>query len=216
VTVKTAVGFGNGALVAFPLLATAVYGIGEMGTGLLFAARGLGALIGPILLSWVLTRERWLLPSLAMSMALFSVMYLGVAATTVIWVALPLVVIAHLAGGANWMISTFALQTEVPDGLRGRVLAADMMIATLAIAVSQLVAGAFVDRVSPRVVIAVAAVMTLTYAVVWRLVTLRLMRRAPADSPTPADSPAPAGAGAPASASPDSRDLGKVGPEYGA
>lgn len=180
VTVKTAVGFGNGALVAFPLLATAVYGIGEMGTGLLFAARGLGALIGPILLSWVLTRERWLLPSLAMSMGLFSVMYLGVAVTTVIWVALPLVVIAHVAGGANWMISTFALQTEVPDGLRGRVLAADMMIATLAIAVSQLVAGAFVDRVSPRVVIAVAAAVTLTYAVVWRLVTLRLMRRAPA------------------------------------
>ena len=79
------------------------------------------------------------------------------------------------------MISNFALQTEVPDGLRGRVLAADIMIATLTIAVSQLVAGAFVDRVSPRVVIAAAGALTLAYAIVWRLVTMRLMRRVPAD-----------------------------------
>ena len=186
VTVKSAVGLGNGALVAFPLLATAVYGIGdEMGTGLLFAARGLGALIGPLLFAWVLSREKWLLPSLALSMALFGVAYLGVAATTAFWVALPLVVVAHLAGGGNWVISNFALQTEVPDALRGRVLAADMMIATLAIAVSQLVAGAFVDGVPPRVVIAVAGAVTLAYAVVWRLVTLRLMRRAPAVGAAP-------------------------------
>jgi len=182
VTVKSAIGFGNGGLVAFPLLATLVYGIGETGTGLLFAARGLGALIGPLLLGWVLTRERWLLPALALSMGLFSVAYLGIAATTVIWVALPLVVVAHMAGGANWMISNFALQTEVPDGLRGRVLAADMMIATLSIAVSQLVAGAFVDSVSPRVVIAVSGAVTGIYAIVWRLVTLRLMRRGPRES----------------------------------
>jgi MFS family permease len=201
VTVKSAVGLGNGALVAFPLLATTVYGIGEMGTGLLFAARGLGALIGPLLFGWVLTRERWLLPSLALSMAMFSVAYLGVAATTAFWVALLLVAVAHLAGGGNWVVSNFALQTEVPDGLRGRVLAADMMIATLAIAVSQLVAGAFVDRVSPRVVIAAAAAVTLTYAVVWRVVTLRLMRRAPSAAGT--------------GTAPESRDLGKLGPEYG-
>jgi MFS family permease len=176
VTVKSAVGFGNGGLVAFPLLATAVYGIGEMGTGLLFAARGAGALIGPLLFGRVLRREAWLLPSLALSMILFGVAYLGVAATAVFWVALPLVVIAHVAGGGNWVMSNFALQNEVPDALRGRVLATDMMLATLAIAVSQLVAGAFVDRVSPRVVIAVSGAVTLTYAVVWRLVTMRMTR----------------------------------------
>jgi MFS family permease len=177
VTVKSAVGLGNGGLVAFPLLATTVYRIGEMGTGLLFAARGAGALIGPLLLRWVLGRREWLLPGLALSMAVFSVAYLGVAATTAFWVALPLVMLAHVAGGGNWAISNFALQAEVPDGLRGRVFATDMMIATLAIAVSQLIAGAFVDHVSPRLVIAVAASVTLTYAIVWRVITLRLMRR---------------------------------------
>jgi predicted MFS family arabinose efflux permease len=192
VTVKSAVGFGNGGLVAFPLLATAVYGIGEMGTGLLFAARGAGALVGPLLFGRVLRREGWLLPALALSMGLFGVAYLGMAATTLFWVALPLVVLAHVAGGGNWTMSNFALQNEVPDTLRGRVLAFDMMLATLAIATSQLVAGAFVDRVSPRVVIAASGAVTLTYAVAWRLVTMRLMRRAPVG------------------AAPDGRHLGKL------
>ncbi len=91
--------------------------------------------------------------------------------------ALALVMVAHLAGGANWVMSNFALQEEVPDALRGRVFATDMMIATLAIAVSQLVAGVFVDHVSPRVVVAVCALTTVAYALVWRLLTLRVMRR---------------------------------------
>lgn len=179
VTVKSAVGFGNGGLVAFPLLVAEVYRIGEIGTGLLFAARGAGALIGPLLLRNLVGRREWLLSGLALSMGLFGVAYLGVAATTVIWVALPLVVLAHMAGGSNWTLSSFALQAEVPDGLRGRVFATDMMIATLAIGVSQLIAGAFVDRVSPRVVVAVAAGVTLTYAVLWRLATRRFGLREP-------------------------------------
>src|SRR5439155_18259608 len=50
VTVKSAIGLGNGVLTTFPLLATAVFHVGPAGTGLLFAARGLGALVGPFLL----------------------------------------------------------------------------------------------------------------------------------------------------------------------
>ena len=41
VTVKSAVGLGNGVLTVFPLLA-GVYGVGAIGAGLLFAARGAG------------------------------------------------------------------------------------------------------------------------------------------------------------------------------
>lgn len=176
VTVKSAVGLGNGVLVAFPLLATTVFRIGELGTGLLFAARGAGALIGPLLFRRVLQRRELLLPALALSMSLYGLAYLGVSATTWFWLALILVTVAHLAGGANWVMSNFALQEEVPDALRGRVFATDMMIATLAVAVSQLIAGVFVDHVSPRLVVAVCALVTVVYAVFWRLLTLRLMR----------------------------------------
>ena len=43
----------------------------------------------------------------------------------------PAVVLAHLAAGGNWMMSNFALQTEVPDELRGRVFATDILFALL-------------------------------------------------------------------------------------
>ena len=66
-------------------------------------------------------------------------------------------------------MSNYALQLEVPDELRGRVFATDMMLATLAIAVSLLVVGRFIDTVDLRVLIAACGAVTLLYAVGWRL-----------------------------------------------
>jgi MFS family permease len=173
VTVKSAVGLGNGVLAAFPLLAV-VYGLGAIGTGLLFAARGLGALVGPLLMRRVLTHRSWLLPGLAISMATYGLAYLGVAISP--WYALTvvLVLVAHFAGGSNWTMSNYALQLEVPDALRGRVFATDMMLATLAVSVSLLVFGALIDVLELRVLIAGCAAATLLYAVGWRLATRRL------------------------------------------
>jgi MFS family permease len=176
VTVKSAVGLGNGVLTVFPLLATVVYHVGSAGTGLLFGARGLGALLGPLLLRRVLAHRSWLLRGLALSMGAYGLMYLLVAATPWFWLAVLLIVVAHGAGGGNWAMSNFALQTEVPDTLRGRVFATDVMFATLAISISQLVVGAFVDRISPQLLIICCGATTLTYSVIWRLLTLRLVR----------------------------------------
>ncbi|HEX8134522.1 MAG TPA: MFS transporter [Actinomycetes bacterium] len=173
VTVKSAVGLGNGVLTVFPLLA-AMYGVGALGAGLLFAIRGAGALIGPMLMRPVLDRRSWLLPGLAISMGLYGLSYVGVAFSPWFWLVLALVFVAHLAGGTNWVLSNYALQGEVPDRLRGRVFATDMMLATLAIAISQLGAALFVDRVDERVILAGCGLITLTYAVGWRIATRRL------------------------------------------
>lgn len=172
VTVKSAVGVGNGVLGTFPLLA-ATFGAGPAGLGALFAARGLGALLGPFLMRRLLLRHRWLMPGLALSMAAYGLGYLGVAAAPWLWLTLLLVVVAHLAGGGNWVMSNYALQLEVPDELRGRVFATDMMIATLAVSVSVLIVGALVDVVDVRVLIAACASATLAYALGWWLVTRR-------------------------------------------
>jgi MFS family permease len=173
VTVKSAVGLGNGVLTVFPLIAAA-HGVGAVGTGLLFALRGAGALIGPLVMRPVLNRTSWLLPGLALSMGLYGLGYLGVAAAPWFPLVLALVFVAHFAGGSNWVLSNFALQGEVPDELRGRVFATDMMLATLAIAVSQLVAGAAIDRFDQEWIIAGCGMITLTYAIGWRLATRRL------------------------------------------
>jgi MFS family permease len=174
VTVKSAVGLGNGVLAVFPVLSTLVFGIGSIGTGLLFAARGFGALIGPLLFRRVLTHRTWLMPGLAVSMVAYGLAYLGVAASPWFWLALGLVVLAHVAGGGNWVISNYALQIEVPDHLRGRVFATDMMLATLAISISQLGAAAFVDLVDERVILAGCGLINLIYAVGWRIATRSL------------------------------------------
>ncbi|MFC0005976.1 MFS transporter [Micromonospora siamensis] len=185
VTVKSAVGLGNGVLTVFPLLA-GVFGVGSVGTGLLFAARGAGALVGPILMRRVLTDRSWLLPGLALSMSLYGLAYLGTSVTGWFPLVLVLVFVAHLGGGSNWVLSNFALQGEVPDRLRGRIFATDMMLATLAISVSQLVVAGVVDLVDERVVLAGCGLVTLLYALGWRVATRRLSLTDPADAPDPA------------------------------
>ncbi|GAB1694136.1 MFS transporter [Krasilnikovia sp. M28-CT-15] len=173
VTVKSAVGLGNGVLTVFPLLAV-LYGAGPLGTGLLFAVRGAGALVGPLLMRRVLGHRSWLLPGLALSMSLYGLGYLGVSVAPWFWLVLVLVFVAHFAGGTNWVLSNYALQGEVPDRLRGRVFATDMMLATLAIAVSQLGAAVVVDQVSEQAILAGCGLITLTYALGWRVATRRL------------------------------------------
>jgi MFS family permease len=179
VTVKSGVGFGNGVLAGFPLLAGA-FSVGPIGTGLLFAARGAGALFGPFLLRRVLGRGNWLLTGLAVSMMLYGLSYLGVAASDWFILALLLVAVAHTAGGGNWVMSNYALQLEVPDELRGRVFATDMMLATLAVSVSLLTFGALIDLVPLRPLIAGCAGLTLMYGLVWRFAVRRVRQGAAA------------------------------------
>lgn len=175
VTVKSAVGLGNGVLTVFPLMA-ALYGVGAVGTGLLFAVRGAGALVGPLLMRRVLGHRSWLLTGLALSMSAYGIAYLGVSLVRWFPLVLLLVFVAHFGGGANWVMSNFALQGEVPDRLRGRVFATDMMLATLAISVSQLAVAAVVDHVDERVVIAGCGLVTVVYAAGWWVATRRLDR----------------------------------------
>ncbi len=172
VTVKSAVGLGNGVLATYPVLALLLHA-GNLGTGLLFAVRGAGALIGPVLLRTVLRRPGRLLPGLAISMAAYGMAYLGVSVTPWFPLVLGLIFVAHTAGGGNWAMSNVALQREVPDLLRGRVFAADLMLATLAIATSQIMVGLLIDHTDPRVLVACCGSVTLLYSLAWRFLVVR-------------------------------------------
>jgi MFS family permease len=178
VTVKSAVGLGNGVLAAFPVLAVVSFGLGGIATGLLFAARGLGVIFGPLLFRRLLDHRDWLVPGLAISMLSYGVAYLAVAVTPWFWLVLVLVAIAHVSGGGNWVMSSYALQLVVPDHLRGRVFSTDQMIVSLSISVSVLAAGALVDAFDPRVAMAVCGGLTLCYGVVWYAVARRIERTA--------------------------------------
>ena len=173
VTVKSAVGLGNGVLVVYPVLAMLMH-TGSAGTGLLFAARGLGALLGPLIVRrFYVRRPDRLFPGLAVAMLVYGVSYLAIA--TFLWLpaVVGLILLAHGAGASNWSMSSAAMQALIPDELRGRVLSVDLMIMTLVMATSQIAVGLLVDHTPPRVLVAACGSVTILYALVWRLLTRR-------------------------------------------
>ncbi len=181
ITCKSGPAFGNGALSLFPLYAAATFGVGPLGIGLMYSARGVGALLGPLVMRSRAADPRGLPKVLVGSMALFGLGYLALAVTSWFWLVLLCLVVAHAGGGANWILSTYGLQSVVPDGLRGRVFSADYMLATLVIAVSQIVFGVLSEVVSARTLLAASGAVVLVYAAVWWVLTPGLRQDVPPD-----------------------------------
>ena len=181
-TCKSGPAFGNGALSLFPLYGAAAFGLGPLGVGLMYSARGLGALVGPLLVRERATDPRRLHGVLAGSMAVFGVGYLLLGLTSWFPLVLVLLVVAHAGGGANWILSTYGLQTTVPDSLRGRVFSADYTLATLVIAGSQVVFGGLSEAVEARTLLALSGTLVLTYAGLWWLATRRLRTPNPVET----------------------------------
>jgi predicted MFS family arabinose efflux permease len=181
---KAGPAFGNGAISLFPLYGAAAFGLGPLGIGLMFSARGVGALLGPLLLRRQGTDPARLFAVLAGSMSVFGVAYLLLGATRQFWLVLLLLVLAHAGGGANWILSTYGMQRVVPDALRGRVFSADYTLATLVIACSQVAFGLLSDVVPARELLAAAGAVVLLYAAGWWAASRRL--HVPDDRPRPA------------------------------
>ena len=122
----------------------------------------------------------------------FGVFYLGLSIAPTLAIAAPLVLLAHLGGGAQWTLSTYGLQRRAPDHIRGRILAGDFGIVTLIITVSNLAAGGLASVVGARVAIATFAVLGLAASTVYLLATrtVRLSLSAEADRQVPTAQPA--------------------------
>lgn len=180
-TCKTGPAFGNGAISLFPLFGAAAFGLGPLGIGLMYSARGLGALVGPLALRRRATSNAaGLRGVLAASMAVFGLGYLAMAVMP--WYAgvLLLLTVAHAGGGANWILSTYGLQATVPDGLRGRVFSADYTLATLVVAASQVAFGLLSELMPARDLLATSGAVVLLYAAGWWAATRSLRAPVPA------------------------------------
>jgi len=126
------------------LLGANVEGFGAaFGFGLFFFARGVGTGLGPVIARSLFTNEdHW--PGLVGKLIVVSGMfYLLVGATLDIslWLTVLLVILAHSASGANWVLSTIMMQRWVEDEVRGRVFSADMLILSVAFSCSTSAAG---------------------------------------------------------------------------
>ncbi|MDQ4142260.1 MAG: MFS transporter, partial [Actinomycetota bacterium] len=104
---KAGFGLGVGVIALLPVLATRTFNASDAGIGLLFAARGLGALLGPFAAAaYAGDDERRLFLALGGSMGLYGLTYLLVSQIPTLALAAVLAVVAHMGGGAQWVLSS--------------------------------------------------------------------------------------------------------------
>ncbi len=179
---KAAWGLGGGAPVFLLVLLAEVLMPDRpaMGIGILYSARGLGTGLGPILArAWFPDERRW--PTLlGLCIGLSGLGYVLVSQVGWLWGVVPLVVFAHAASGANWVLSTVLLQQRAEDRFRGRVFATDWLLVTLVESISVLAAALLLeyDVASLGTIILLFAGVQILTGIVWLLTVVPRERRA--------------------------------------
>jgi MFS family permease len=175
---KTTFGVGTGVIVMLAVFGRDVFGAGDAGIGILFAARGLGALIGPFLArSIVGLSERGLLLGIAGSFATYAIGYSLMPLSPLLWLAAIFVFVAHLGGGAQWMLSSYGLQRAAPDSIRGRIFSFDYGLVTITIALSTLIAGTLAERLAPSTTVWTMVGLAATAACGWLWIARPVIRQ---------------------------------------
>lgn len=173
--VKPAWGIGGGILTLLAVFGERIFPVGKDaagGIGVLFAARGIGTAVGPIV-ARRLTGEgnRRMQASIGIAFLIASVFYVLFGSATSFIFALVVLGIAHCGGSILWVFSTVILQRTVVDNFRGRVFAAELALVTLTMAASNYVTGELLDRfgISPRIVTIAIGMFFLLPGFVWFL-----------------------------------------------
>ncbi len=171
--VKTGWCLGSGILLLLSVFGERVFrvaGSGAAGIGLLYGARGIGTVFGP-LMARHLSREvgRSMRRSITAGFFLGSVAYVAFSRAPTLPLAAAALLFAHAGGSITWVFSTVLLQMRVPDAYRGRVFALELTLLTLAIAVSNYVTGYCLDiaGLSPRTVATLIGLYFLIPALLW-------------------------------------------------
>ena len=148
-----------------------------LGMSMLLGARGLGALLGPLMTApwaghWIPKLEKAIFYGFIGAAAGYTL--LGVSGH--LWEACIWVAVAHFGSSMVWVFSTTLLQLQSEDRFRGRVFAADLGLCMFTIAAGAYLAGRFVDwGFAARHVASGAGVLMLIPATWWGL-TIRRSR----------------------------------------
>jgi predicted MFS family arabinose efflux permease len=175
--VKFGFGAAAGLLALIPVMALDVFDSGNVGFGILMAARGVGALIGPFLGHRIAgPGHRRLFPAIGLSLAVFGLGYMALGAAPSLAIAAVTICVAHLGGGSQWMLSTYGLQVLVPDHIRGRIFGFDYMLITLSLSVSAVVASAVADQIGAPITVTILGGVALAWAGAWFVLSRRVRK----------------------------------------
>jgi MFS family permease len=173
--VKPAWGLGGGILTLLAVFGERVFPVGgspAVGIGVLFAARGIGTAVGPIVARRIAGEGKLRQQaSIGIAFVIGGLFYIAFGYTGIFVVALLVLGIAHTGGSILWVFSTVLLQREVADRFRGRVFAAELALLTLTLAGSNYLTGELLDRFgfNPRFLAMGIGVFFLIPGIVWFL-----------------------------------------------
>jgi len=171
--VKPAWGLGGGILTLLPVFGAKIFPVGRgaaTGIGVLFAARGIGTAVGPIVARRIAGEGRARMQaSIGIAFLIGGAFYVAFGTATSFLFALLVLGLAHTGGSILWVFSTVLLQRGVEDRFRGRVFAAELALLTLTMAASNYFTGELLDRFgwSPRVVTMGIGIFFLIPGVLW-------------------------------------------------
>lgn len=168
--IKTCWGVGAGVIALLSVIPVQVFKAGDQGIAVVYAARGIGAVLGPFL-AHMLTRGNNRRMALLAALGVISsgIFYCAFAASPTLWWATFFVFVAHIGGGAQWVLSTTLLQKNVEDRVLGRISALDMGGITLTMTVSTLLVGWGIEPLGPRNVGLVAGGAIVVLGLLWLL-----------------------------------------------
>jgi MFS family permease len=171
--VKPAWGVGGGILTLLAVFGGKIFpvaGKAAVGIGVLYAARGIGTAIGPILMRRISgeTREQ-MQTGIGIAFMVGGAGYMAFGGATSFALAIIVLMVAHAGGSVLWVNSTVLLQRAVEDDFRGRVFAAELALLTLTMAASNYMVGELLDRfrISPRIVTIGIGIFFLIPGLLW-------------------------------------------------
>jgi MFS family permease len=175
---KTTQAVGAGAVGQLAVLAIDAFNTGDGGSGLLLAARGFGAAIGPfVFMRFARNNMPRLLLLCGVGGVMWSIFYLAASSSPTLWLAVISIGVAHIGGGAIWTMASYGLQTSTEDHIRGRVLAGDMGFAMLVTGISSIGTGILGEIFPIRIAIALVAGLSGLCSLSYLLGTIGLRKR---------------------------------------
>jgi MFS family permease len=193
--VKAGWGLAGGVLLLLTVFGQRVFplaGGAAAGIGVLYAARGVGAGLGPVALRWILGQQpRTLRRAIGPAFFTVGLFYVALAGAPTLALAALAVLCAHIGGSILWVFSTVLLQMEVPDRFRGRVFAAELAFVTLITSLSSYCTALALDRVgwSPRTLSFTLGVLFCIPGTLWLAILSRWHELAPDELERPSDAP---------------------------
>jgi hypothetical protein len=187
--VKFGIGLMNTGWTLFPIFGERVFPIERSGNGpgdsailgmsLLFAARGAGAMLGPLVGSyWAGTSHDRLRVAILLGFVLSGLGYCGLSAAPTLALACLAIILAHAGGSTVWVASTNLLQMLTGDEFRGRVFSAEFALSMLAMATVNYTAGTLIDKGAPvQKVALLTGGIVLIPAVAWAFAMRRWNQR---------------------------------------